>query len=89
MQVWFALYALRLNHNLPSLETWLIGGIFMEKLLLSPYEVSNALGIGRTRVFALIKNGTLESVKIDSSRLIPKEAVESYVQKLRTEGKSL
>ena len=66
-----------------------VGGIVMEKLLLSPYEVSNALGIGRTRVFALIKNGTLESVKIDSSRLIPKEAVESYVQKLRTEGKSL
>jgi len=60
----------------------------MEKLLLSPFEVSTVLGIGRTRVFALIKNGTLESVKIDSSRLIPREAVENYVEKLRTEGKS-
>jgi excisionase family DNA binding protein len=41
--------------------------------------------IGRTRIFALIKSGELESVKVGRSRLIPADAVERFLDRLRAE----
>jgi excisionase family DNA binding protein len=48
-------------------------------------DLSSVLPIGRTRIFALIKSGELESVKVGRSRLIPADAVERFLQRLRRE----
>jgi excisionase family DNA binding protein len=53
------------------------------KLLLTPTEAATALGIGRSKLYELMKCGRLESVLIDSSRRIPSTAVENYVDELR------
>ena len=52
--------------------------------LLSVAEASAVLGVGRTQVFALL-NGQLESVKIGARRLVPADALDAYVAKLRTD----
>ena len=58
----------------------------MDKLLLTPEEVAEALGIGRTKVYELIRLGLIESVKIDGGRRIPTVAVHEYVLRLRREA---
>lgn len=60
----------------------------MEKLLLRPEEAAELIGIGRTKVFELMRTGQLESVRIGSSRRIPAFALLGYVERLRaTAGK--
>jgi excisionase family DNA binding protein len=58
----------------------------MEKLLLTAEETAEVLGIGRTKVYELIRLGLLESVKIHGSRRIPTAAVRNYVERLRREA---
>ena len=44
--------------------------------LISPNEYKQITGIGTTKLFALLKDGTIKSVKIGASRKIPRsEAV--------------
>lgn len=45
-------------------------------------EAAQLLGVGRTRVFDLIKLGELRSVKIGGSRRIPAAALDEYVERL-------
>jgi excisionase family DNA binding protein len=52
------------------------------RLLLRPEEVAQALGIGRTMVFELIRSGELRSVKIGKARRIPTAAVREYIEGL-------
>lgn len=52
-------------------------------MLLKPEAVAYQLQIARTRVFAMIKSGELESVKVGTSRRVPREALDSYIQRLR------
>lgn len=54
-----------------------------DPLLLSVPEVARLLGVGRTTAFALIRSREIESLKIGTRRLIPREAVEAYVRRLR------
>ncbi len=42
------------------------------------------LGIGRSKLFELIAAGEIETVQIGRSRRIPAQALEDYVQRLRT-----
>jgi excisionase family DNA binding protein len=58
----------------------------LDKLLLTAEEVADGLGIGRTKVYELIRLGLLESVKIDRCRRIPTVAVHEYVGRLRREA---
>jgi excisionase family DNA binding protein len=58
----------------------------MERLLLTPEETAEMLGIGRTKVYELIRLGLIESVKIHGCRRIPTEAVHDYVERLRREA---
>jgi excisionase family DNA binding protein len=51
----------------------------MEKLLLTPPEAAMMLGIGRTKLYELIRSGELVSITIDRARRIPKVAAEAYV----------
>jgi excisionase family DNA binding protein len=57
----------------------------MDKLLLTPEEVAEVLGIGRTKVYELMRLGLIESVKIHGCRRIPTVAVHDYVERLRRE----
>jgi excisionase family DNA binding protein len=53
-------------------------------LLLTPEQAATCLAICRTKVYELLRQGELESVRIGSSRRIPTAALAEYVQRLRT-----
>ena len=59
---------------------------YISKKLLTVGEVQEMLSIGRTRVFSLIATGQLRSVLIGSSRRIPSDAVEAFVEELLLES---
>jgi excisionase family DNA binding protein len=42
-------------------------------------HVADRLGVGRTTVYALIKEGHLASIKIGRRRLVPEMAVEEFL----------
>ena len=54
----------------------------MEPLLLSPEEAAEVLGLGRSRVYDLMRRRELVSVKIGRVRRIPASSVEAYVERL-------
>jgi len=58
----------------------------MSKKLLTVGEAQEILSIGRTRMFSLIATGQLRSILIGSSRRIPSDAVEEFVQELLLES---
>ena len=58
----------------------------MEQLMYRPAEAAQVLGIGRTRVFALIKSGRLRSVKLGGARFITAEALRAFVRDLEQES---
>ena len=55
----------------------------MERLLLTPLETAQVMGIGRTKVYELMKDGSIESVHIGECRRIPLAAVEAFIERLR------
>jgi excisionase family DNA binding protein len=54
------------------------------RLLYRPQEVARMLGLGRTKIYALMARGELSSVKVGAARRIPAADVEQYVQRLRS-----
>ncbi len=52
------------------------------KLLLTPKEAANALGIGITLLYDLLAKGDILSVKIGRRRCISVRALERYVDSL-------
>ena len=58
-------------------EEWI-----MERLLLSPDQVAEALGVCRSRVYDLMRTRVLPSVKIGRARRVPVSAVRAYVDQL-------
>jgi len=57
----------------------------MERVLLTPEEAAESLKIGRCKVYDLIRNGDLESIKIGRLRRIPVDSVRCFAQKLLAE----
>jgi excisionase family DNA binding protein len=53
------------------------------RLLLTPEEAAEALGIKRTMMFELLAKQCVESVKIGRTRRIPIVALHDYVDRLR------
>lgn len=51
-------------------------------MLFTPKEAAALRGIGRTKLYSLITSGQLASVRIDSSRRIPRTAIETFVAPL-------
>ena len=45
-------------------------------------EAAQLLGVGRTRIFDLMKLGELRSVKIGGSRRVPAAALDEYIARL-------
>jgi excisionase family DNA binding protein len=52
-------------------------------VLLTPAEAARALGISRTKLYELLRAGTLESVRIERRRRIPIQALHEFVERLR------
>lgn len=57
-------------------------------LLLSPEEAAQLLGISRSRVYELLRDAELPSIKIGRLRRIPRQAVHAYVNDLLRPGDS-
>ncbi len=53
------------------------------RVLFTVEEAARALGIGRTRMFALIQRGDVESVLIRRLRRIPVDCLHTFVNRLR------
>lgn len=53
-------------------------------LVLTVEEAAEALGIGRTMMYALIRDGAVESVRIGRLRRVPADALTEYVARLRS-----
>jgi excisionase family DNA binding protein len=51
----------------------------MSKLLLTVSEAAAALAISRSKLYELLAAGLVRSVRIDGSRRVPVEALETYV----------
>ncbi len=54
-------------------------------LLLRPEDAAQALGVGRTKVYELMRSGALRSVKIGGLRRIPATALAEFVVQLEAE----
>jgi excisionase family DNA binding protein len=57
----------------------------MPRIMLTPEQAAAALGIGRTTMFALIKSGEVESVRIGRLRRVPLDSIEAYTRQLIAE----
>jgi len=53
------------------------------RLLFTVEEAARVLGIGRTRMFELIQDGSVETVLIGRLRRIPIDALDAFVAGLR------
>jgi excisionase family DNA binding protein len=54
----------------------------VERLLYTVEEVARSLGLGRTKVYELMKAGDLVSVRIGHARRIPAESLTAFVTRL-------
>jgi excisionase family DNA binding protein len=55
----------------------------MPRLLLTPTEAAETLGIGRSKLYELLRAGAVESVLIGTARRIPADALAAYIAGLR------
>ena len=54
------------------------------KLVYSVREAAAALGVGRSLIFALLADGSLESIRVGAKRrLIPAQAITAYIERQR------
>ena len=59
------------------------GPLGLPKLLLTPEEAAHVLGIGRTKLYQLLADGQLPSVRIGGSRRVSTDALSRFVQGLQ------
>jgi excisionase family DNA binding protein len=57
-----------------------------EKLLHSPEESAELLGVSRSQMFELLARGDVESFKIGRLRKVPREAITDYIERMRAGG---
>jgi len=58
----------------------------MNKLLYRPKEAASALGIGRDKLYDLMRAGRLRSVKDGGARFITADALAAYIAMLEAES---
>ncbi len=56
-------------------------------LLIRPEDAAISLGVGRTKVYELMRSGALRSVKIGGLRRIPATALADFVNQLEAQGR--
>jgi len=54
----------------------------MEKVLLTAEEAGELLSLGRTKVYELMADGVLESVRVGRARRVPAGALARFVETL-------
>ena len=54
----------------------------MDKLLYTVEEVITLTGLGKSKVYDVMRDGSLPSVKIGASRRIPAEALRQFIADL-------
>lgn len=69
--------------NESILDESVTNGSVTQPLLLTAEQAAASLSICRTKVYELLRNGELESVRIGASRRIPSAALAEYVEQLR------
>lgn len=52
----------------------------MEKLLLRPAEVAETLGLGKSKTYGMISEGSLPSIRIGKSVRVPAASLRDWVQ---------
>ena len=55
----------------------------IQKMLLTPVEAATTLGIGRSKVYELLRVGALPSVRIGRCRRIPVTGITEYLDSLQ------
>ena len=55
----------------------------MDKLLLTPTEAAQVLSISRSKLYELIGQGRLTTVRIDASRRVPAQVLVEFIQHLQ------
>ena len=60
----------------------------MDKLLYRPKEAAAVLGIGRDKLYDLMRSGRLRSVKDGGARFITADALQAYVSMLEAESEA-
>jgi excisionase family DNA binding protein len=55
------------------------------KLLLTPSEAAKVLSISRSKLYELIGQGRLSTVRIDTCRRVPAHALVEFIQHLQHE----
>jgi len=56
--------------------------VFDERILLDVLATARAMSVGRTTVFSLLNSGELASITIGRRRLVPRAAIEDYIERL-------
>ena len=49
------------------------------RLLYTPRKAAVALGIGRSKLYELLRSGELESIHIGASRRVPARALDEFI----------
>jgi excisionase family DNA binding protein len=60
-------------------------GGMVPRLLLTPEEAAEALGISRAKIYQLLRSEIIESIRIDRCRRIPIKCLEEFIDRLRKE----
>ena len=55
-------------------------------LLVRPQDAARVLGVGRTKVYELMRSGALRSVRVGGLRRIPVTALNEFVTRLEEEA---
>lgn len=58
----------------------------MRPILLTPEQAARALGLGRTTVYALMRDGELRSVRLGRSRRVPYASLVEFVERITELG---
>jgi len=58
----------------------------VDKLLLTPHEAAQVLGIGRSKLYQLMRAGTVPSVRIGSCRRIPAASLPDLIAQLQADA---
>lgn len=56
-----------------------------ERVLLTVEEAAKYLGVGRTLMYRLIKDGEIQTVQIHRLRRVPRDAVDAYAARIQSE----
>jgi excisionase family DNA binding protein len=63
-----------------------LGAMLMHKLLFTAEEAAEIIGVGRTKMYELLRIGAVRSVRIGRCRRIPRDALAAFVDDLREDA---